>query len=229
MTKTITGAIALSICIFSTMLALAHSGSSTTSSQLLSEQPIIHEAIEHENLNPEVASLALEAYKKAEKKGKSDSSILTVIDYSLPSTEKRMWVFDLAKQKLLFHNVVAHGKNSGVVYATSFSNQNGSHKTSLGLYRTSDTYVGHKGLSLHLEGLEKGINDHALQRAIVVHGANYANPEFIEKYGRLGRSWGCPAVPVAVIKPLIDTIKGGSLVFLYAHDENYLNRSQYVG
>lgn len=199
-----------------------------TSQKGPTDQPIINQAI-NDDLNAEVAKYALEAYKKAQAEGKSNSKIFTIIDYSLPSDRKRMWVFDLEHQQLLFHNVVAHGKNSGTKVAKQFSNKDGSHKTSLGLYLTGGTYTGHKGLSLRIAGLEKGINDHALERAIVVHGARYANPDFLAKYGRLGRSWGCPAVPMAMVKPLINTIKGGSLMFLYAKDASYVGHSEYIG
>lgn len=191
-------------------------------------QPVINQAIQ-EGLNPQVAKLALEAYNKAEAEGKSNSNIFTIIDYSMPSDKKRMWVVDLKNQKILFNNLVAHAKNSGSLYATQFSNKDGSHKTSLGLYVTKGTYTGHKGLSLRMQGLEKGINDHAMERAIVVHGAKYANPDFVKKVGRLGRSWGCPAVPENLVKPIIGTIKGGSLMFLYGNDNNYLSHSDYVG
>lgn len=200
---------------------------STIMSNAPTDQPIVNQAI-HDGLNAHVADVALKAYQKAESEGKSHSKIFTIIDYSLPSDQKRMWVFDLSAQKLLFHNVVAHGKNSGSKMARSFSNANGSHKTSLGLYVTEGTYNGHKGLSLRLAGLEKGINDNAEQRAIVVHGANYANPGFVSKMGRLGRSWGCPAVPVSLVKPIIQTIKGGSLMFMYANDASYLHQSDYI-
>ena len=121
----------------------------------------------------------------------------------------------MKNHKLLFSSLVAHGKNSGDKYATSFSNRNGSYMSSLGFYLTQETYQGSNGYSLRLNGLEEGINDNARQRAIVVHGASYANPSVI-KSGRLGRSFGCPALPQALARPIIDTIKGGSVMFIYA-------------
>lgn len=212
---------------FGITLTLLTVFSTPSYSQELTDQPIIKQAIK-QDLNPNVARLALKAYNKAEAQGLSHSHILTVIDYSKPSSEKRMWVFDLDKQKLLYHNVVAHGSGSGDKYATSFSNQDGSHKSSIGLYLTKGTYFGHDGYSLRLDGLEKGFNDHALARAIVMHGASYAAPSFIPKYGRLGRSWGCPAVPLNLVKPIVNTIKNGSLIFVYANSANYLHHSKYL-
>lgn len=125
-------------------------------------------------------------------------------------------------KKLLFSSLVSHGKNSGGNYATSFSNENGSLKSSLGFFLTENTYQGKNGYSLVLNGLEKGINDRAKERAIVIHGAAYSNPSVIASSGRLGRSFGCPALPQAVSKPIINTIKGGSLLFIYANNQNYL-------
>lgn len=151
--------------------------------------------------------------------------ILTLIDFSLPSTKKRLFVFDMKQHKLLLSSVVSHGKNSGENYATSFSNESGSYKSSLGFYLTESTYQGKNGYSLILNGLEKGINDRARERAIVVHGASYANPSLVSKGGRLGRSLGCPAVPQYLSRPLIDTIKGGSVMYIYAEASDYLAHS----
>ena len=151
--------------------------------------------------------------------------ILTLIDFSKPSTEKRLYVLDLRQRKLLFSSHVAHGRNSGENYATSFSNVNGSYQSSLGFYVTGNTYQGKNGYSLILEGLEKGINDRARERAIVIHGAAYADPTVAEASGRLGRSFGCPALPQALNGPIINTIKNGTLLFIYANDKNYLSHS----
>ena len=150
--------------------------------------------------------------------------VLTLIDFSRPSTEKRLFVFDMKQHRLLFSSVVSHGKNSGGVYATSFSNQNGSYKSSLGFYLTENTYQGGNGYSLILNGLEKGINDKAKERSIVVHGASYANPT-VAASGRLGRSLGCPALPTKLAKPIINTIKDGSVMFIYANNSSYLAQS----
>ena len=164
---------------------------------------------------------AVAGYNKIEKKSKS---ILTLIDFTKPSTEKRLFVFAMKEKNLLYSSVVSHGKNSGENYATSFSNEVGSYKSSLGFYLTGSTYQGKNGYSLLLDGLEKGINDRARERAIVVHGAAYANPS-VCRSGRLGRSFGCPALPQNLTKPIINTIKGGSVLFIYANNKEYMAKS----
>lgn len=158
-----------------------------------------------------------------------NKDILTLIDFSKPSTEKRLFVFDMKKKQLMFSSLVSHGRNSGDNYATSFSNEYGSYKSSLGFYLTETTYNGKNGYSLILNGLEKGINDRAKERAIVVHGASYANPSVISCGGRLGRSLGCPALPQKVAKPIIDAIKGGSVMYIFAEKPEYLAKSTIVG
>ncbi|OGT60599.1 MAG: hypothetical protein A3E85_05935 [Gammaproteobacteria bacterium RIFCSPHIGHO2_12_FULL_45_12] len=180
------------------------------------------------NIDTAVLRLGLIAYVKAKEKGLDSKSVLTVIDYSLPSTEKRLWVFDLKNNKTLFNTWVTHGKNSGGINATSFSNASGSLKSSLGVFVTSETYIGGKGYSLRLKGLEQGINDNAYKRDIVIHGAWYATGGTIDKYGQLGRSWGCPAVSPETIKPLINTIKDKTIVFAYYPDRNWLNHSAFL-
>ena len=179
--------------------------------------------------NPKVLGLALDATRCAVAHGQPPSDRLAVIDYSLPSTRPRLWVFDLARRKLLFHVLVAHGRNTGDNLASRFSNRDGSLESSLGLFRTLDTYEGHNGYSLRLAGLEPGTNDHALERALVIHGASYVSPAFAKREGRIGRSWGCPAVRTAVARPLIDTLKGGQYVFSYYPDARWLSSSPYLG
>ena len=147
--------------------------------------------------------------------------ILTIIDYSKPSTEERMFVLDMENQEILFQTLVAHGQNSGGNYATSFSNRHGSFQSSLGFFRTAHTYQGGNGYSLVIEGLEKGINDQARPRAVVIHGADYCTTDFINQHGRLGRSHGCPALPRELNQAIIDTIKDGSLLYIYADNEEY--------
>lgn len=154
-----------------------------------------------------------------------NKDILTLIDFTKPSTEERLYVLDLRHKKMLFTSHVAHGKNSGGNYATSFSNVYGSYKSSLGFYVTENTYQGKNGYSLILNGLEKGINDKAKERAIVIHGADYANPQTTVSTGRLGRSFGCPALPQQLSKPIINTIKNGTLLFIYANNKGYLTHS----
>lgn len=166
------------------------------------------------------------AYTGYKKLNKGNNHLLTLIDFSLPSSEKRMYVLDMAKKEVLFVSYVSHGRNSGGNYATSFSNRDGSYQSSLGFYRTAGTYNGGNGYSLQLDGLEKGINDKARQRAIVIHGADYCSERMIRSTGRLGRSFGCPALPRELNKPIIDTIKGGSLLFIYADQPEYLANSE---
>jgi hypothetical protein len=168
-------------------------------------------------LSPKILQAALHALSAARAHGITGrTDRLTVIDYSLPSTEPRLWVLDLAHQQVLFHELVAHGAGSGENYATQFSNTVDSRETSLGLFQTVGTYEGDNGYSLRLRGLDRGINDRALERNIVVHGAAYVSADFARQHGRLGRSWGCPALPLADARPVIDAIKGGSFVFSYA-------------
>ena len=156
------------------------------------------------------------------------SNLLTVIDYSLSSSQPRLFVFDLAARKLLFRELVAHGKNSGGDTTNYFSNDSGSLASSLGLFATEDTYVGHNGYSLRLRGLEEGINDMASERAIVLHGAYYVSSEAIRALGRLGRSWGCPAVRSEIAHKLIDTIRGGSAIFAYYPEQSWLENSLFL-
>ncbi|GAB3340267.1 murein L,D-transpeptidase catalytic domain family protein [Marilutibacter aestuarii] len=150
---------------------------------------------------------------------------LAVIDYSLPSTEPRMWVFDLAARRLMLVDYVAHGQGSGDNRTTAFSNRPGSHQSSIGMFRTSETYVGKNGYSLRLDGLEPGFNDRARERAIVMHGAPYVSQGTIRQMGRLGRSWGCPAVRPDIARTLIDDIKGGQYLFAYYPDPKWLHAS----
>lgn len=156
------------------------------------------------------------------------ANTLTVIDYSLPSTKRRLWVLDLASGEVLFNELVAHGKNSGANRATSFSNESGSLQSSIGVFRTARTYEGKHGYSLRLKGLESGFNDHARKRAIVMHGASYVSEAFIAANGRLGRSWGCPALSEEVAAAVIDAIEGGTLLVGYYPDEDWLESSQYL-
>lgn len=170
-----------------------------------------------DGLSPRVLAMALDAVACARARGVSaKGDLLTVIDYSLPSTEPRLWVLDLERGKVLFHELVAHGAGSGDKLATRFSNVNDSRATSLGLFLTADTYEGGNGYSLKLKGLDEGVNDRAEERHIVMHGAWYVSADHARQYGMLGRSWGCPALPLTEAKPVIDAIKGGSFVFSYS-------------
>ena len=178
--------------------------------------------------NAKVIGLAVRATQCSLAQGKAPVQRLAVIDYSLPSTEQRLWVFDLKKRKLLFHELVAHGRNSGENMAVKFSNQNESFATSLGLYRTQSSYVGQNGYSLRMEGLEPGFNDNAFERAIVIHGAPYVSPVLARANGRIGRSLGCPAVRPAIAHKLIDSMKDGQLLFSYYPDQRWLKSSSYI-
>jgi hypothetical protein len=180
------------------------------------------------SIDRSVFALALESVQRALERGKAEASTLTVIDFSRPSTERRLWVIDLRTRELLFEEHVSHGRNSGHNVPTSFSNEEGSYKSSLGLFRAAEGYYGKHGYSLRLDGLEKGFNDRARERAIVIHGADYVNPALAKKQGRLGRSLGCPAVRPAITRQLIDAVKGGGLVFAYYPDPAWLNASTYL-
>jgi hypothetical protein len=159
---------------------------------------------------------ALRAYDHAQEEGRiAHPGLLTLIDYTRPSLDHRLWVIDLQSGEVLFNELVAHGRGSGDNLAKAFSNDDNSHMSSLGLFVTRDTYVGHNGYSLRLDGLDPGVNDHALARDIVIHGAAYVSDVFAKQIGRLGRSWGCPAVRPEIARTLIDTIKGGTAVFAY--------------
>ncbi|MCU0256856.1 MAG: murein L,D-transpeptidase catalytic domain family protein [Vicinamibacterales bacterium] len=176
--------------------------------------------------NPDVISLATRAADCARRQGLLDGfRHLAVIDYSRPSTEPRLWVFDVARGRLLYQELVAHGRNTGERLAQRFSNVEGSKMSSLGLFQTADTYYGSNGYSLRLRGLEAGFNDNALARAIVMHGAPYVSEAIAERLGRLGRSWGCPAVRPEVARTVIDTLKGGALLFAYYPDRKWLDES----
>jgi hypothetical protein len=187
-------------------------------------------SFEAPGLRPHVLSLALEAAEQADRRGLvKRPELLTVIDYSLPSTEKRLWVLDVERGEVLFHELTTHGQGTGGNLAREFSNVSMSLKSNLGLMTTAETYYGKNGYSLRLDGHERGINDQARPRAIVIHGADYATPAFISRIGRLGRSWGCPALDPEVARELIDTIQGGSVVFGYYPSESYLTQSAFLG
>lgn len=177
--------------------------------------------------DPGMLALALAARDCAVSSGDVDAdSKLAVIDYSLPSTRRRLWVFDLAGHRLLQREYVAHGQGSGDNLARSFSNRDGSHQSSLGLYRTAETYEGDNGYSLRMDGLDPGFNDNARSRAIVMHGAWYVDPGLAARQGRLGRSHGCPALRQQVARVVIDELKDRQLLFAYADDAAWLHNAR---
>ena len=175
-----------------------------------------------DKLDYNIFKQAMDGYNSIELRNKN---LLSIVDYSKPSNEKRFFIIDVENRKLLYNTLVAHGKKSGYVNATKFSNKYGSHKSSLGFFRTGNSYYGKRGYSLQLEGLEKGINDNARGRGIVIHGANYVSERIANGNGVIGRSWGCPAVSKKLSKEIINMLKGGSLLFIYADDENYEEKS----
>jgi hypothetical protein len=178
--------------------------------------------------DPKVLALAARAAECARKQGVFDSlRHLAVIDYSLPSTQPRLWVFDVERGRLMFQELVAHGRNTGEARSERFSNSEGSHMSSIGLFKTLQPYYGSNGYSLRLSGLDPGFNDNALSRAIVMHGAPYVSSAIAERLGRLGRSWGCPAVRPEVARMVIDTLKGGAVLFAYYPDSKWLAESPY--
>jgi hypothetical protein len=174
----------------------------------------------------ELFTKAIIGFRQIEDIKKDD--IITIIDLSKSSSEERFFVIDIRNKKLLFKCLVAHGRNSGEKYAEYFSNESESLKSCLGFFLTAETYNGKHGYSLRLDGLEKNINDNARAREIVIHGADYVSEQFIEKYGRLGRSWGCPALPPELTKVIIDRISGGSCLFIYANDDYYIGHSSFI-
>lgn len=190
-----------------------------------SQDPVLS-FIYDKGLNPKVLNLALKAYFNAKKAGYGTKDILTVVDYSMPSTSPRMWVIDMNNNTIIYNTHVAHGKGSGDNYAHKFSNQHGSLMSSLGLFLTGNLYNGHYGPSLILHGLEAKFNDNALSRRIVVHKASYVDESIIKEIGRLGRSFGCLALNKKVADKIMNTIKGGSLVFCYYPDKTWLSESK---
>lgn len=179
-----------------------------------------------QGLNRTAFELAQQGFEELKAQGSiSNDHIISIIDFSLPSTEKRLYVVDLKNYQVLHKTYVAHGRNSGTLMAKSFSNNPSSYKSSLGFYKTLGTYNGKHGYSLRLEGLEKGINDNAYERAIVMHGADYVNPSYIPKLGFIGRSQGCPAVSNKEAKPIINAIKNGTCLFIYSPSQSYPERS----
>jgi hypothetical protein len=184
-------------------------------------------AAEESGISPEVLGLALGAVQCAVTSGDIKlPRTLTVIDYSRPSVEKRLWVFDVATGAVLFKELVAHGRNTGENMATRFSDTPESRQSSIGLFVARDTYLGSNGYSLRLDGLEPGFNARARERAIVMHGAPYVDASLAKTQGRIGRSWGCPALREAVARNVIDTVRGGGVIFSYYPDAKWLRTSR---
>jgi hypothetical protein len=175
----------------------------------------------------EVYQKAVVGYLNLSAEGKlSDKNLLTIIDFSKSSNEKRIWVIDMKADKVVYHNLVSHGRNTGNEFARHFSNLPNSNKSSLGFYVTGENYYGKHGLSLRLDGVEKGYNDNARKRAIVMHGADYVDTSYTKAYGRIGRSLGCPAVPLDGHESLLRMIAEKTCLFIYYPDQNYLENSR---
>lgn len=193
----------------------------------------LYQSISFENTNKlqfDVFAKALLGFENLKRAGKlsQEAHLLTVCDFSLSSNVKRLWVIDTEQRKVLFNSLVAHGKNTGEEFATNFSNTESSLKSSMGFYITESTYNGDNGYSLKLLGMDKGFNDAAYKRAVVMHGADYVSEEFATTHKRIGRSWGCPAIPRSLTEPIINTIKGKNCLFIYYPDENYLSSSEWL-
>lgn len=187
-------------------------------------------ALDSMGLSRTAFNYAIQGMEKLESEGKLENAdLVTIVDFSLSSSKKRLFVIDLKNQKVLFNTLVSHGRNSGTDIATSFSNSPESFKSSLGFYVTGGIYRGEHGMSLRLEGQEKGINDNALARGIVMHSAAYVNEKLAALQGYIGRSLGCPAVPEKLHKKIIEMIKDGTCLFLYSPDKYYMAHSQFMG
>lgn len=180
------------------------------------------------SLDQRVLTHAVAAMQCAVNNGAAPAQRLAVIDFSLPSSKRRLWIFDLAQRRLLLKDFVAHGNKSGENLATRFSNDVGSHQSSIGLFRTAESYSGKHGYSLRMDGLEPGVNDLARERAIVIHPADYVNPAWIATQGRIGRSQGCPAVRPEVARMVVDSLKGGQFMFSWYPDQQWLRSSAYL-
>jgi len=190
-----------------------------------SNSRLIYDQIGNNSLSYEAFDLALKGYWELKDSLQFRESIITVVDFSQPSTKKRFYLINIDTKKVLYQDYIAHGKNTGVLEAKKFSNTINSNQSSLGFFKTAETYYGKNGFSLRLDGLEKGINDLARKRGIVIHAAYYAEESFIQKYGRLGRSFGCPTLPSQNYNEIIDLIKDGTLLFIYSPEECYLQDS----
>lgn len=220
----------IAILIVTAFHPLLPEKSTATSPSIASPPATVYSKLHLSSLGlPQAAfNIALTGWEKLKAKGIVSKNIIAICDFTQSSTQKRLYIIDLEQQKLLFNSLVAHGKNTGEEFARSFSNEPSSYKSSLGFYATKRTYEGEHGLSLKLEGLEKGFNDKAEERAIVLHGADYVCNSFVCEQGRLGRSWGCPAVSYEEHESIINTLKDGSCLFIYYPDKKYLASSSLI-
>lgn len=193
-----------------------------------SASDLIYSQLNNTSLSFEAFDLAFKGFLELKDSLQLKANVFSVVDYSQPSTKKRFYLINVDTKKVLYQDYVAHGRNSGVLDANKFSNKISSYQSSLGFFKTGETYNGKNGLSLRLDGLEPGINNKARERAIVIHAADYAEEIFIKKYGRLGRSFGCPALPSGDFNEIIELIKDGSLLFIYSPENQYLQSSKII-
>ncbi|MFZ9717727.1 MAG: murein L,D-transpeptidase catalytic domain family protein [Chitinophagaceae bacterium] len=214
-----------------TNLNANHTANTSPHNELLLQADSVYQHLQlaEAGLQRNAFRMAFKGYRKMIDLGMiAKRGLLSIADFSLPSTQQRFFVVDMQRGKLLFKTWVAHGRNSGRIYATDFSNTPSSYKSSLGFYLTLQPYYGDKGYALKLKGMEKGINDKAYERAIVIHGADYVNGNMAATQGYLGRSLGCPALPFELNKKVIDTIREGSCFFIYHPNPAYLNNSNFL-
>lgn len=196
--------------------------------KLKSEKAFLYDSLQLNvlGLSQQAYDFAIRGMERLKATGKIvNDQLISIVDFTKSSSQKRLFIIDLQNRRLLFNTYVAHGQNSGTEFANRFSNSPESYQSSLGFYKTSDTYNGKNGYSMHLNGLERGINNNADERAIVMHGAPYVSEDFIRAQGYIGRSWGCPAVPEKLTKPIIDKIKNGTCLFIYSENKKYMKRS----
>lgn len=221
-------------CVTAVLGMTVLSAPSIKPTEAVSAPPPVNKTVLYDSLRLDTLALSREAYLYAMQGYKNlqdageihNTRFITIADFSLPSSKKRLFVIDMESHKLVFNTYVSHGRNSGTDMATRFSNRPESFQSSLGFYVTGNSYRGHNGYSLRLEGMEQGINDNALERAIVIHGSAYVNERMVNAKGYIGRSLGCPAVPTALAKAIINTIRNGSCLFIFGNDNNYLAQSK---
>lgn len=214
------------VFVFELFITLGFAGSlSDHRGEGSTDARFIYDQIDNQSMSFEAFDLAFRGWNELKDSIDLIDNVISVLDFSQPSNRKRFYLINLDTREVIYQDYVAHGRNTGNLMAENFSNIPHSNQSSLGFYKTAETYHGKHGLSLKLDGLEKGINDKARQRAIVIHAAKYAEASFIKKYGRLGRSFGCPALPAQNYDEIIELIKGGTLLFIYFPEPGYLDNS----
>jgi hypothetical protein len=218
--------IALLYILLDLFLSVFAGNTNNLPSEINSNSNLIYKQIGNNSLSFEAFDLALRGYMELKDSLRLKENIITVVDFSQPSTKKRFYLINIDTKKVLYQDYVAHGKYTGVLEAKEFSNNVNSNQSSLGFFKTGETYQGKNGFSLRLDGLEKGINELARKRGIVIHSAYYVEESFIKKYGRLGRSFGCPTLPSKNYNEIIELIKDGTLLFIYSPEESYLQSSK---